>query len=879
MLSLIPDAIKQALVDGLVNFLADQADRVADGTLGERLRALSSDGTLRRAMGQALRRALARFEREYGARDAALVAAISAQPGFWEQPALRKAIIELVARPGAWGEEQREVVLTHFVAALPEQHERERVEQALSFLLRCVAEEVWAIPEARELRAVYALQLQRHSAEALQRQVELAEQRLSEGEHHTSELRSAVLALLEAQRTQALLPPPASQQQARPRPWHNLPAPEARSFHGRQVELARLRELLASQSPATQVLILGIGGAGKSTLARSIAYEYVARYAILPAEERFEAIVWVSAKEQVLTPFGSAPAAPAGLIFRTLDDIYAAIAQVLERADLVQGPPATRDRLAQQVLAAQRTLLVVDNLESVSDAAVRAFLRQVPAPSRVLITSREWVDGAATLRLAGLPHAESLALLRDEAQQLGISLSTPEAEAIAQACRGLPLPLRLVVGRLESGERPAAVLRWLHSATGDLPAYCVASQAELARTRDPRCWALLLACALCDRESGGSRALLAATARLDAAGCDAAAGLLQRLSLLTPLPDERLTLLPLVERYVRSAATADELRDVGERWLAWLVAFARTVAARLDLRIELAPLVAREYPNLRAAIAWCQTQQRHGTLLELVRQVWVYAELTGRFDELEAMTDAALRAAELLGDVGGQAFCLRHLAWIGRIRGQALRPTLARLEQAEHLAVQAGDKALLADIWYATSDLREQQGELDAAEALAQRMRAMAEHSSDDRVRTLAAYRLAKFALRRGDAAAAFAWLEQADAAATRLGWRRQLAWNSYRRGVTQLAERDFAGAERVLEACLAEARAWDERRLQAYALQRLVEVYAATGRRVLASQVAEDLRERFARQGIDRHEFTQLLTRLRSEDALLAELLERGGD
>jgi hypothetical protein len=117
-------------------------------------------------------------------------------------------------------------------------------------------------------------------------------------------------------------------------------------------------------------------------------------------------------------------------------------------------------------------------------------------------------------------------------------------------------------------------------------------------------------------------------------------------------------------------------------------------------------------------------------------------------------------------------------------------------------------------------------------------------------------------------------WLDRADAVATRLGWRRQLAWNRYRRGVTQLAAREIAAAEAALTHTRASASVWDERRLQAYALQRLVEVYAATGRRALALQTAEDVRERFARLGIDRHEFSALVERLRAEDALLAELL-----
>lgn len=873
MIDLIPGSLKDRLFDALVEFVATQAERAGGAALGSRLRALlASDGKLRGATDVALRRAVTRFEREYADVDEDLVAAIRAAPDFWENAEVRQAVADLVARPGGWGETERAAVLAHFASVLPERRNRARVDRAVAYLLRCAAEEIWTIPAAKEIREVYALQLQRQSAETVQRQVALAERSLSASQQVSGELREAVVALLAAQQRQLQLPPPAAPVPARP--LHNLPPNDAAPFVGREEELARLRALLSPDDRAWQILLLGIGGAGKSSLARAIAHEYRERYEALPERERFEAIVWVSAKEEVLTPSGAAPAAPDGLIFRTLDDIYATIAQVLDRADLAQAPAEQRDHLAQQALAAQRTLLIVDNFESVTDARVSAFLRHLPHPTKALITSREWLDAATVIRLGGLAEADALDLLRGEAARRGVALSADQAKQIVAASEGLPLPLRLTVARLESGERPAAVLRWLTSASGDLPAYCVRSQAELARARDPRCWPLLLACARFDHEAGAVPAALATAAGLEEADCDAGLAQLLRLSLVTPLAGERVGLLPLVARYVQAAATPAESEPVGERWLAWLLAFSREVAGRLDQRIELVDIVTREYPNLRLGIGWCREQGRHAELLALVEGVWFYAELSGRFDEFWAMMEAALAAAETLGDGQGQAFALRQLAWIRRLQGQASELTLTQLQQAEQLARQAGDDGLLADILYVSSDLDEQRGDLAGAEERARQMLTIAERGDDDRVRSLAAYRLAKFTLRRGDVAGALGWLDAAVVAARQIGWRRQLAWIAYRRGVTYLATRDVKAAEQALQHCLSEARVWDERRLQAYALHRLVEVYAADGRRALALQTAEDVRARFERLGIDRREFSALVERLRGEDALLAELL-----
>lgn len=83
MIDLIPGSLKDRLFDALVEFVATQAERAGGTALGHRLRALlASDGTLRSATAGALRRTVTRFERAY-------------------------ADVELVARPGGWGEAKR----------------------------------------------------------------------------------------------------------------------------------------------------------------------------------------------------------------------------------------------------------------------------------------------------------------------------------------------------------------------------------------------------------------------------------------------------------------------------------------------------------------------------------------------------------------------------------------------------------------------------------------------------------------------------------------------------------------------------------------------------------------------------------------------------
>jgi tetratricopeptide (TPR) repeat protein len=168
------------------------------------------------------------------------------------------------------------------------------------------------------------------------------------------------------------VPPPAPEH---PRPLHNLPNPDYLRFVGREKELHWLRQRLSSHDRAWLLFITGIGGVGKSALALHIAHEYRERYNDLPPQERFDAIVWASAKEQVLTPSGREPAGPPGLVSRTLADIYRAIAQALDREAITRAVPEDQDREVQKALTAQRTLLVLDNLDTMDNAVVQEYAR------------------------------------------------------------------------------------------------------------------------------------------------------------------------------------------------------------------------------------------------------------------------------------------------------------------------------------------------------------------------------------------------------------------------------------------------------------------------------------------------------------------------
>ena len=237
---------------------------------------------------------------------------------------------------------------------------------------------------------------------------------------------------------QAEFPPPATLSR---RPTA-LPT-QISGFVGREAELSALRELL--DDPATLLLTLtGPGGTGKTRLALQVAAEQMERSddpvtfvdlsSVREVEAAFEAIV-------------RAVGAPGGNGRRPLDVLT--------------------DHLADG-----RTLLLLDNLEQVIDAAEGVSeLLQRCSELRIVATSREALrirgerrfdvpplglpaTPGATVAAAEVADSEAVRLFVERARDVRpeFDLTDDNAGAVAEICArldGLPLTIELAVARLE----------------------------------------------------------------------------------------------------------------------------------------------------------------------------------------------------------------------------------------------------------------------------------------------------------------------------------------------------------------------------------------------------------------------------------------------
>ena len=229
---------------------------------------------------------------------------------------------------------------------------------------------------------------------------------------------------------------------------HNLPAAEFADtgFIGRAEERRKIAQLL--KSTHSVITIVGEGGAGKTALALRTCFDILD-----DPDPQFDRLIWVSLKTRHLTPAGIQEIAAA------VDSVEGLIAAVSAEAGVSKAAPATDPWLPiVEGLGSIRTLLVIDNLETIGDV-IRDFLIQVPVYSKVLLTSRIGL-GEIEIRhqLADYPLRDAVRLFKGVASVSGYQqvLRTGQ-KAIEKYCQRLgsnPLLVKWFVHAVGRGADP-----------------------------------------------------------------------------------------------------------------------------------------------------------------------------------------------------------------------------------------------------------------------------------------------------------------------------------------------------------------------------------------------------------------------------------------
>jgi alkylated DNA nucleotide flippase Atl1 len=430
---------------------------------------------------------------------------------------------------------------------------------------------------------------------------------------------------------------------------NNLPAPTYTEFFGREAEIKLLLQRLAPQHAAHFITIDGIGGVGKTALILKAAYLCLeASQQNLYDATKFDAIIFTSAKQQELIP-NSILQRQQGQ--RNLRDIFREIARTLGEPAIIQSPPDEQFDLVRQCLSKQRTLLIVDNMETIEDSEkVIAFFYDLPIHVKVVLTTRDRI-ALLPISLRHLPLDDGLKLIQQQAEDKSIKLNSSNSELLYLRTGGIPLAIVYAIGQVASGYSLESVLGKLASASGDVARFCFEQAVLGMKEQAPH--QLLMALAIFP--DSPTLAAIAEVAGLTAVPDAVNNGLarLQQLSLCNLNQDSgRYEMLSLTREYALAelAGYPDFARVARQRWVRWYMDFAQSYAGEDWAKWIHYNKLEEEEDNLRAVLYWCKNQDQY----EEVRDLWLllshyanlYAYWDDRLDWLQWLIEQSERRGE-----------------------------------------------------------------------------------------------------------------------------------------------------------------------------------------------------------------------------------------
>lgn len=203
--------------------------------------------------------------------------------------------------------------------------------------------------------------------------------------------------------------------------YHNLPNPEFddTGYIGRKKEIRDLKELLQNNKHQI-VSIIGNGGLGKTALTVKVLYELID-----DIDNEYEAVLWVTLKTRTLS-YGE---------FNYLENTVRDIPELMNEMEkqMVFSSDKTSEENILEFLDSFKTLLVLDNLETINSNEIMSFLKKIPEKSKVLITSRHGL-GELEYRytLEGLSLNDAAAYFRELSKYYGLKLHELEQSKIKE---------------------------------------------------------------------------------------------------------------------------------------------------------------------------------------------------------------------------------------------------------------------------------------------------------------------------------------------------------------------------------------------------------------------------------------------------------------
>lgn len=611
---------------------------------------------------------------------------------------------------------------------------------------------------------------------------------------------------------------------------HNLPGRDG-AFIGRETELKNLLEFLSFDSPTSRVSIEGCGGVGKTALILETAYRYLHTGKKTASDPNFEAIIFTSAKTQYLN---GETILPRRSREQTLRDIFRTIARTLNHPNILRGDFEQQQQRILYRLSQQRTLLIIDNLETFEEREiVWSFLQDLPLSVKAVITARIPVN-FHRITLESLLASEGLALIAYQAQNKGVVLAETAASEIYQKTSGIPAAIVYVMGQLAFGYSQTRVLERLPLPTSAVTRFYF--EGSIQPLRGQLAHQILMAAALFPQPALAVAIL--ATAMPEPVESDAienALVTLQQLSLIK-CRGERYQMISLTREYMfhELRSNPDFEAAARERWLLWYLHYSQQHGGQDGKEWNSYDKLEEEWENIQEVIDWCIVREKYESVLKFWQQVKGYSHALGynrdrathwhsRLDWIEWLMQFALQQQ----DWATAAEAMNDRAWTLTLMGQ-----VKHLQEAESLLNRTWQIRLhqtvsfQVDVALNIAVLRIKQNCLKQANYWLKKALKLSESNGeiDSRKRQLIhiSYYRGRICFQTGDYQAAKSYYQQTLDQAREIKWQRAIALAQSWLGDIAVEQGNFEEAEKLLQESLQIARQNQDKSREAYCKESL---------------------------------------------------------
>jgi tetratricopeptide (TPR) repeat protein len=601
---------------------------------------------------------------------------------------------------------------------------------------------------------------------------------------------------------------------------NRLPRMEHTHLIGRQEESKQLQKLLSPNFAAHLTTVDGIGGVGKTALVLDVAHQCwqaSTGEVVSPHVPTFDAIIFVTAKQQFLTPQGILQQ---NLEDRTLRKIFQEVTKTLERQDIPATPLSEQAELVREILGRQHTLLIVDNLETMDDKQqIITFLFQLPPSVKVVVTTRERTM-FAPIRLEQLAEEAALELIKQQAEEKQVDLKAGDAQMLYKRIGGIPAALVYAIGQRADGYSLETVMRNIPNAEGDVARFCFQGSVEPLRGKPAH--AMLMGLALFPQWPLRPAVNYVSGLESDPIVAEDALSQLQRLSLVREFQDHfRMLLLTREYAMAELVKHATFNQDARERWIDWYLRFTKEYGGHDMEEWHLGfDRIENEWENLQAVFDWCATYDHYDTL----KRFWCADEPSSVIDftTIYGFWDDRLIWLPWLIDKAGARGDWLTVLDAAASHGYTLA-LMGRYDEAEevfkegHRISKQAEPRVEARFLLNHGYLCIYQKRHDEADEFFDQATKVLQHVSEEKIHTRLMvninYDRAANSFRRGDHMAARAGFRKAEQSANDFTWQRMANYSQNYLADIAIQEENFAEAERLLGPGLTMAERNNERR------------------------------------------------------------------